>query len=49
VEDRIKDICRNETLIDQKQHLALEMLTPRTAHAEMESENIPVKQQQGKA
>jgi hypothetical protein len=26
-EDRIKDICESETLIDQERHLALEMLT----------------------
>jgi hypothetical protein len=38
VEDRIKDICGSETLIDQERHLALEMLTSRTAHIEKERE-----------
>jgi hypothetical protein len=38
-EDRIKDICESETLIDQERHLALEMLTWRMAHAEREREH----------
>jgi hypothetical protein len=31
-------------LIDREQHLALEMLTSRTAHADRERENTPAKQ-----
>jgi hypothetical protein len=41
-------ICEKETLIDQEQHLILEMPTSRMAHAEGERENTPVKQHQDK-
>jgi hypothetical protein len=46
---RNKTICESETLIDQERHLALKMLTSRTAHAERQRVNTPAKQQQGKA
>jgi hypothetical protein len=39
----------SEILDDQERHFALEMPTSRTAHAERERENTPVKQYQGKA
>jgi hypothetical protein len=38
-----------KTLDDQERHLALEMLTSRTAHAERERESTPAKQHQRKA
>jgi hypothetical protein len=38
-----------KTLDDREWHLALEMLTSRMAHADMERENTPAKQYQGKA
>jgi hypothetical protein len=38
-----KNILWKRSLIDQKQHLALEMPTSRIAHAERERESTPVK------
>jgi hypothetical protein len=38
-----------KTLIDQERHLALEMPTSRTAHADRGRESTPPKQRQGKA
>jgi hypothetical protein len=37
------------SLDDQERHIALEMLTLRTAHTNRERENTPAKQYQGKA
>jgi hypothetical protein len=37
-----KNICGSETLIDQEQHLALEMPTSRTAHADRERERTHI-------
>jgi hypothetical protein len=42
-------ICGSETLIDQEQHLALEMPNLEMAHVGRERENTPAKQHQGKA
>jgi hypothetical protein len=50
VEDREqKQFAEAKTLDDRERHLALEMSTSRTAHADRERENTPVKQHQGKA
>jgi hypothetical protein len=38
-----------KTLDDQEWHIALEMPTSRTAHADRERENTPTKQHQEKA
>jgi hypothetical protein len=45
----MKHFAEVGTLDDQKRHLALEMLTSRTAHTENERKNTPAKQQQDKA
>jgi hypothetical protein len=39
---------KQEHLMNQEQHLALEMLTSRTDHAEKERERTPAKQHKGK-
>jgi hypothetical protein len=38
-----KNICRSEALVNREWHRALEMPTSRTAHADKERENTPVK------
>jgi hypothetical protein len=38
-----KNICGRETLIDRERHIALEMLTSRTAYVDRERENTPAK------
>jgi hypothetical protein len=45
VEDEHKIDLQKRSLINQEQHVALEVLTSQTAHSGRERENTPTKQQ----